>query len=65
MASGDFIQTLNADFRDRESLNKFNADPGVYVMVIKEDMQEVVKPFSLKKKRMLMLEQLSLRWSFI
>ena len=44
VASGDFIQTLSADFSDRESLNKFNADPGVYVMVIKEDMQEVVKP---------------------
>ncbi len=44
VASGDFTQTLSANLSDAETLKTFNADPGVYVMVIKEDMQEVVKP---------------------
>lgn len=44
VSSGDLTRTLSADMTDKDVLARFNADPGVYVMVIKEDMQEVIKP---------------------
>lgn len=44
VCSGDLKRTISADMKDKEVLGRFNADPGVYVMVIKEEMQEVVKP---------------------
>lgn len=44
ISSGDLTRTLSADMTDKEVLARFNTDPGVYVMIIKEDMQEVIKP---------------------